>query len=318
MRIENNNALRFENIFTKSQNHINNRDKDSKNIKKEKNINNKSSFKINKKNQSNAMQSLLETKSQLEESLENLKKQQNERISEYKMKIDEINEQIYTPTTKMRNEMIEGFLTDYDEFVNSNNSDDSEEQEFWGCSSKDELVDKIYSLDIEDAVVKDDESENTADILTESEQSLGSKDLKISDIDKNNSSGNEDGKFDEDIAFEKQALSYCNGEDKENVAMLANQKVQLGLELASYIAESQKQINEVQKELENVNASIQKLTVEEKENKSGKKDKNDENSKKYDAGRKVNDKHKILQKIRMNLDSDLLRQIDINKLVDLL
>lgn len=311
MRIENNNSLRSNTIFTKSQKKIKNSDKESKNIKQEKNINNKKSVKINKKYKSKALQSLLETKSQLEASLEKMKKQQNERINEYKMKIDKINNQIYTPKTKMRNDMLDGFLKDYDEFRKSNDSDDSKGEEFWGCSSKDELIDKIYSIDIEDASVKDEE-EHEADMLSKAEQGQADKDINIDEL----KDEDDDKKSDEDTAFEKQALSYCRTEDKVNVAMLSKEKIQLGRELALYIAESQKQIDEVEKELENVNASIQKMTVEDKDKKSDKKNNEDDNINKYDAGAKVNEKHKILQKIRRNLTPDLLRQIDINKLVE--
>lgn len=127
------------------------------------------------------------------------------------MKIDEIDEKLYTPKTKMRNDMIEGFMKDYEELFGIENSEeysdyDEAEKVFWGCSNKDELMDKIYSIDIEEAVISDKREEELSK-LYKLWDSGESENLDISEIDWNKLSEDKKTKSDEEIAFEKQALS---------------------------------------------------------------------------------------------------------------
>lgn len=309
MKIQNINTSSLKNTILSFNKNMESKNEGSGKTNQIKNINNKNVIKTNK-NENSALQSLLQAKTQLEETLSNLKNEQSEMILEYKTRIDELQEKIETYETPMRNDITSGFLKDYEEFCQNKNSDDikvEEKQDFFGCGDESELIDKINSMDIGYSIIQVEEfnkKEEVDKLRQDMKENEGLEDIYHYDKEKN-----------EDIDFKRQALSYCEDEDKNILGNLTKEKIGVGRELALYIAQSQKQISQVENELESVNCQIAKVTAE---NKSDKKDNDDRSNEKYDVKNKINERNKILRKIRMNLDPDLLREIDINMIVNLI
>lgn len=104
----------------------------------------------------------------------------------------------------MRDDITNGLLSDYNKFLqdeNQNDLKDGEKHEFLGFSSKEELVDKINSMDIGYSIIEVEEADKEDKVRLDMENV---EDLGDISNDKYN---------DEDILFKREALLYCKDKD---------------------------------------------------------------------------------------------------------